>query len=160
MMTKLTERQENNAFRKLPMPKNLIDFSSNDYLGFAKNESIFKSATQLLEDKDIRANGAIGSRLLTGTSEFHTQLESVMANFFLSKAALVCNLGYDANIGFFSAVPQRNDIVLYDELCHASIRDGINMGLAKSIKFRHNDLNDLERKLKRLEERAIAILPT
>lgn len=152
LMAKLSERQVKNAFRRLPMPKDLIDFSSNDYLGFAKSEAIFHNASQLLDDMGIRINGATGSRLLTGNSELHTRLESEMANFFLSEEALVFNSGYDANIGFFSAVPQRNDIVLYDELCHASIRDGINMGRAKSFKFRHNDFDDLERKINRIRE--------
>jgi 8-amino-7-oxononanoate synthase len=64
---------------------------------------------------------------------------------------LVFNSGYDANIGFFSCVPQRNDVVFYDEFAHASIRDGIRLGLAKSNKFRHNDLEDLETQLARLK---------
>ena len=59
--------------------------------------------------------------------------------------ALIFNSGYDANVGFFSAVPQRNDVILYDELCHASIRDGIQLSNAKSYKFQHNDVEDLER---------------
>jgi len=58
---------------------------------------------------------------------------------------LLFNSGYDANVGFFSCVPQKNDFILYDELCHASIRDGIQLSYAKSYKFQHNDLEDLER---------------
>jgi 8-amino-7-oxononanoate synthase len=58
---------------------------------------------------------------------------------------LIFNSGYDANVGFFSAVPQRNDVILYDELSHASIRDGIQLSNAKSYKFQHNDFEDLER---------------
>ena len=58
---------------------------------------------------------------------------------------MIFNSGYDANVGFFSAVPQRNDVILYDELSHASIRDGIQLSNAKSYKFQHNDFEDLER---------------
>ena len=61
---------------------------------------------------------------------------------------MIFNSGYDANIGFFSAVPQRNDVILYDEYSHASIRDGIKLSNAKAYSFKHNDLVDLEKKLK------------
>lgn len=151
-MAKLTERQTNNALRKLPMPKGLIDFSSNDYLGLASNEDIFNRVSKLLEKRGFIANGATGSRLLTGNNALYTELESELASFFGSESALVFNSGYDANIGFFSAVPQRTDVVFYDELSHASIRDGIGMGRAQSYKFRHNQLEDLSRQIARVRE--------
>src|SRR5690606_28531307 len=94
-----------------------------------------------------------GSRLLSGNSVLYSELESLLASYFDSEEALVFNSGYDANIGFFSAVPQRGDIILYDELCHASIRDGIGMGLAQSYKFKHNDLADLSQKVERVRKR-------
>jgi 8-amino-7-oxononanoate synthase len=77
--------------------------------------------------------------------------EKYIAAFHQSEAALIFNSGYDANVGFFSAVPQRNDVILYDELCHASIRDGIQMSNAKSYKFQHNDYEDLESKIAKLQ---------
>ena len=58
---------------------------------------------------------------------------------------MIFNSGYDANVGFFSAVPQKGDFILYDELCHASIRDGIQLSHAKAYKFKHNDFEDLEK---------------
>jgi 8-amino-7-oxononanoate synthase len=125
----------------------LIDFSSNDYLGFAKNELIFESTHQLLLSMKSKINGATGSRLLTGNYNLYDIAEQFIANFHQTDTALIFNSGYDANIGFFGSVPQRNDIILYDELCHASIRDGILMSNAKSFKFNHNDNENLLDKL-------------
>ncbi|WP_329805907.1 aminotransferase class I/II-fold pyridoxal phosphate-dependent enzyme [Flavobacterium facile] len=141
---KLNLRTETNALRKLPVPTNGIDFSSNDYLGFAKNDQIFDVTHQYLVDNDIKINGATGSRLISGNHNLYTITENYIAEFHQSETALIFNSGYDTNVGFFSAVPQRNDIILYDELCHASIRDGIQMSHAKSYKFQHNDYEDLE----------------
>ena len=141
---KLAQRTKNSALRKLSEQKNLIDFSSNDYLGFAKSETIFDKTHQYLIENNIKINGATGSRLLSGNHNLYTITEDFIANFHQSETALTFNSGYDANIGFFSSVPQRNDIIFYDELCHASIRDGITMSNAKSYKFEHNDLEDLE----------------
>ena len=149
LQQKLQLRTESNALRKLPIPTNGIDFSSNDYLGFAKSEEIFDATHQYLVDKNIKVNGATGSRLISGNHNLYTITEKYISEFHQSEAALVFNSGYDANLGFFSAVPQRNDIILYDELCHASIRDGIQMSHAKSYKFQHNDYEDLESLLKR-----------
>ena len=149
LQQKLQLRTESNALRKLPIPTNGIDFSSNDYLGFAKSEEIFDATHQYLVDKNIKVNGATGSRLISGNHNLYTITEKYIAEFHQSETALIFNSGYDANVGFFSAVPQRNDIILYDELCHASIRDGIQMSHAKSYKFQHNDYEDLESLLKR-----------
>lgn len=146
---KLNLRIETNALRKLPVPTNGIDFSSNDYLGFATNEEIFDATHQYLVDHNMKINGATGSRLISGNHNLYAETEKYISEFHQSEAALVFNSGYDANLGFFSAVPQRNDIILYDELCHASIRDGIQMSHAKSYKFQHNDYEDLESLLKR-----------
>lgn len=153
LMAKLSERETNNALRKLALPNGLIDFSSNDYLGLARNRGLFNKASEFLENKGLRANGATGSRLLTGNYGLYGELEGVLANFFGSESALVFNSGYDANLGFFSAVPQRTDVVFYDELSHASIRDGIAMGLAQSYKFKHNRLDVLKEQIDRVRQR-------
>lgn len=143
---KLEERKEKNALRSLPFADNLVDLSSNDYLGFAKNEAIYANTFQLSLKKNISQNGATGSRLLSGNHSLYVELERQLTKFHKSESALVFNSGYDANIGFFSAVPQRGDVVFYDEFIHASIRDGIKMGNAKSYKFKHNSLEDLKSK--------------
>lgn len=141
---KLQQRQANFALRELPVFKNLIDFASNDYLGFASSDEIFNQTHEYLIQNSIRVNGATGSRLISGNHNLYPVVENAIAKFHESPAALIFNSGYDANVGFFSSVPQRNDVILYDELCHASIRDGITMSTAKSYKFQHNDLEDLE----------------
>lgn len=142
---KLQLRQEQNALRTLLNPYNGIDFASNDYIGFAKNETIFHQTHQFLLDNNIKENGATGSRLLSGNHALYPETEKYIANFHQADAALIFNSGYDANVGFFSSVPQRNDLILYDELCHASIRDGIQMSHAKAYKFGHNDFEELEK---------------
>ena len=145
LQEKLNKRIADNALRQLTIPsKNRIDFSSNDYLGFARNEIIFNQAHQYLLDNNFKINGATGSRLISGNHDVYQTTEDFIANFHQSESALIFNSGYDANVGFFSAIPQRNDIILYDELCHASIRDGIQMSHAKAYKFQHNDTEDLE----------------
>ena len=144
---KINQRKENQSLRKLPLSNNLIDFSSNDYLGFAKSETIFNQTHQLLKERNLKINGATGSRLLSGNHQLYKETENFIATFHEAETALIFNSGYDANIGFFGSVPQRNDIILYDELCHASIRDGIVMSNAKSYKFNHNDFEDLEKRL-------------
>jgi 8-amino-7-oxononanoate synthase len=151
LQQKLHFRKEANALRKLPMPTSGIDFSSNDYLGFAKNEQIFDATHQYLVDNAIKINGATGSRLISGNHNLYDITEKYIATFHQSEAALIFNSGYNANVGFFSAVPQRNDVILYDELCHASIRDGIQMSHAKSYKFQHNDYEDLEAKISKIQ---------
>lgn len=145
LQSKLKLREENNALRYLPLTNTLVDFASNDYLGFAKNELIFDVSHQLLVNQNLKINGATGSRLLSGNHSLYPLTEDFIAQFHLSEAALIFNSGYDANVGFFSTVPQRNDVILYDELCHASIRDGIQMSHAKAYKFQHNDFLDLEK---------------
>jgi 8-amino-7-oxononanoate synthase len=145
IVAKLKSRKQNNALRQLTLPQNLIDFASNDYLGFSKSEAIFDKTHQYLVDTNYKRIGATGSRLLSGNHFIYQETENSIAKFHQSETALIFNSGYDANVGFFSAVPQRNDFILYDELSHASIRDGIIMSNAKSYKFIHNDLEDLER---------------
>jgi len=146
---KLKFREENNSLRSLKTPTNLVDFSSNDYLGFAKSSAIFEETHQFLIDKNIIQNGATGSRLLSGNHILYSEVESFLSDFHQTETATIFNSGYDANIGFFSAIAQRNDIILYDEFSHASIRDGIQLSNAKSFKFLHNDLEDLEEKILR-----------
>lgn len=142
---KLEIRRQNKSLRILPQANDLIDFSSNDYIGFSKSEAIFNETHQFLLDHNIKCNGATGSRLISGNHALYTETENYIAQFHQSESALLFNSGYDANVGFFSAVPQKGDLILYDELCHASIRDGIQLSNAKSYKFKHNDFEDLER---------------
>ncbi|MFS4454628.1 aminotransferase class I/II-fold pyridoxal phosphate-dependent enzyme [Maribacter sp. 2304DJ31-5] len=148
LQNKLAKRDKENAIRTLgDTSSGLVDFCSNDYLGFAHNETIFSRTFQLLLTENITQNGATGSRLLTGNHKLYGHLESILMEFHNAESALIFNSGYDANVGLFSAVPQRGDFIFYDELIHASIRDGMGMSLAKSYKFKHNDLADLKSKI-------------
>ena len=143
---KINERKEQDSFRKLRLPeKEKIDFCSNDYLGVVENNLLCQTEISKRPDR----YGSTGSRLLTGNYQLIEDTEKFIANFHNAEAALIFNSGYDANIGLLSAVPQRGDIVLYDYLSHASIRDGIRLSLAQSFSFHHNDLDDLEDKLKK-----------
>ena len=144
LKSKLDERQQTNALRCLGKKNNLIDYSSNDYLGFSKSETIFNETHKFLIEHQIKQNGATGSRLLSGNHRLFNIIESMLCEFHNSESALIFNSGYDANIGFFSSIPQRGDVILYDEFIHASIRDGISMSNAKAYKFKHNDLETLE----------------
>ncbi|WP_413999866.1 aminotransferase class I/II-fold pyridoxal phosphate-dependent enzyme [Flavobacterium sp. W1B] len=152
LSAKLDTRKQNLTFRNLPSSADLIDFSSNDYLGFSKSESIFQNVHQYLIAADCIQNGATGSRLLSGNHKVYPEAESYIAQFHQCESALIFNSGYDANVGFFSSVPQKGDLVLYDELCHASIRDGIQLSNAKAYKFNHNDFEDLEKLILRCRD--------
>lgn len=150
LISKLESRNQNNSLRKLSLPNILIDFASNDYIGFAKSEAIFNETHSYLIANNIIQNGATGSRLLSGNHKVFEEAENYIAKFHQVESALIFNSGYDANVGFFGSVPQRNDVILYDELSHSSIRDGIQLSNARSYKFQHNDFEDLERLIQNL----------
>ncbi|MES2557245.1 MAG: aminotransferase class I/II-fold pyridoxal phosphate-dependent enzyme [Bacteroidota bacterium] len=136
-LQKLQERKDKGSLRSLSLFDGMTDFCSNDYLGMAKTET----------QSTVYA-GSTGSRLISGHSKEAEDAESFLATFFESEAALIFNSGYDANLGLFSSVPQKGDTVLYDELIHASVRDGIRLSHANAYSFRHNDLLDLAKKFK------------
>lgn len=143
----LEEKKENDLYRQLKVV-NQIDFSSNDYLGLARSKILFDTIQREVEAiKNIR-NGATGSRLLSGNSELAENLERKLAAIFRAPKTLLFNSGYTANLAVLSAVPQRGDTIIYDELAHASIKDGARLSLASRFNFCHNDLHDLEEKIK------------
>lgn len=148
---KLQQREQRHSLRKLSDSNLQIDFSSNDYLGFARSSELFEKTHQLLVDRNLKSNGATGSRLLSGNHKLYSEAEKFIAAFHQTEAALIFNSGYDANVGFFSSIPQRNDVILYDELIHASIRDGIQLSNAKSYKFPHNDLEELAKLIQKFQ---------
>jgi 8-amino-7-oxononanoate synthase len=126
----------------------LIDFASNDYLGLARSREL----QGLIEAEVARHsfnNGATGSRLLTGNLEYTQTVEEYLAGFFQSESALIFNSGYTANLAVLSSLPGKDDTIIYDELAHACIKDGARLSLAKRFSFRHNDLQDLESKLRK-----------
>lgn len=151
LLHKLNQRIESNSLRTLESSPDLIDFYSNDYLGFAQSEEIFKRTHELLLKENIKINGATGSRLISGNHSLYQITEEHIAQFHKAEKALLFNSGYDANIGFFSAIPQRGDVIFYDELIHASIRDGIQLSNAKAYKFKHNNVSHLKELLNRFD---------
>ncbi|MGE0771342.1 MAG: aminotransferase class I/II-fold pyridoxal phosphate-dependent enzyme [Cyclobacteriaceae bacterium] len=136
-----------NALRHLTKPLNLIDFSSNDYLGLARSAELAACIRDAASHH--LSNGATGSRLLTGNSGYVEHVEVKLATLFHGEAALIFNSGYAANTAVLSSIPARGDTIIYDELAHASIKDGARLSLAERYPFRHNDLSDLESKLSR-----------
>jgi 8-amino-7-oxononanoate synthase len=147
----LDSRSENNALRSLYVIEEMVDFSSNDYLGFGTSDLIFNGTIDILKENDLQKNGSGGSRLLSGNFKLYEETEKQIAQIHKSEAAVIFNSGYDANIGFFGSLPQREDVVIFDELIHASIRDGIRLGKSNSFKFKHNDLQNLEVLLSRTQ---------
>jgi 8-amino-7-oxononanoate synthase len=147
---KLEQHRQNGLLRTLkPENTQLADFTSNDYLGLARAQPLAEEIHNRLSQLALPPNGATGSRLLSGNSTYARQVEQKLATLFKSDNALIFNSGYSANLAVLSAIPQRHDTILYDELAHACIKDGARLSLAKHHSFRHNDLQDLELKIKR-----------
>jgi 8-amino-7-oxononanoate synthase len=144
---RLEKRLQENSFRKLTVNPDLIDFTSNDYLGFARSEELFKRINDRTESLPHR-NGATGSRLLSGNSAYTEAVEKKLACIFKSEAALIFNSGYTANQAVLSSIPQKGDTIIYDEYAHACIRDGARLSYASRFSFIHNNVEDLEKKLK------------
>lgn len=140
----LEERKQQSLFRSLRTSNKLKDFCSNDYLGFSQ---------KIKENSEIYRfpSGATGSRLLAGNTQFVEDLEQEIADFHGAEAGLIFNSGYDANVGLLSCVPQKNDVLLTDELIHASMIDGARLSYATRYKFKHNDVDNLAVKLQNLE---------
>jgi len=143
----LEERKESSLYRYLQVQEGLIDFCSNDYLGFARSQKI-KERIKKYAGEIPGLTGSTGSRSISGNTLFVEQLEKRLAAFHNADAALLFNSGYDANGGFFSSIARKNDTLICDELIHASIIDGCRLSYANRFKFAHNDLGDLEKKLK------------
>ena len=149
IIQELERRKNKNLFRELKTSCGLTDFYSNDYLGLAHSGKLFDLINQKVETLNLRKNGATGSRLLSGNSTYTEEVEQRLSSIFRSPASLILNSGYLGNLAVFSAIPQKGDTILLDELAHASIKDGSRLSLAHRFSFRHNDLNDLEAKIKR-----------
>ncbi len=152
--TALSSLKGQSRYRSLSLPAG-VDLTSNDYLGMAVHPALRASAVQALNDgMDI---GAAGSRLLRGHTDAHAQLEDFSARHFHAGKTLYFSSGFQANYALLTTLPQRGDVVLYDALVHASMRDGLSASNAKSFKFRHNDLQGLEEALKKHRDKAKAL---
>lgn len=157
LLDQLKKREEQGNLRSLKLINFLIDFSSNDYLGLARNRQLRNSIVEANSKLEL-ANGSTGSRLLTGNSSLQMDLELRLAEFFRAPAALLCNSGYTANLALISAIAQRGDTVLYDQAIHACVKDGARLSNARCLSFRHNDCADLDRKLSRSKGDKIVVV--
>ena len=157
---KLKERTLAGNLRKLSTQRAAVDFFSNDYLGLATTgvlASLMQDTVQVnsasIDPSFLRmtnTTGSTGSRLLSGNSKMAEELEHTIATFHKAEGALLFNSGYDANVGLMSSIADRHTTILSDELCHASLIDGIRLSqCSHRYKFTHNNLNELEEKLKK-----------
>jgi 8-amino-7-oxononanoate synthase len=137
--------------------RKILMFGSNSYLGLTNHPKVKEAAKAAIEKY---GTGCAGSRFLNGTLDLHVQLEESLAEFFNKEAALVFSTGFQANIGVISCLSGRNDYILIDELDHASIIDGSRLSFSKVIKFKHNDMNSLERQLAALPKDCIKLIVT
>jgi 8-amino-7-oxononanoate synthase len=153
----LTQQRNKNLLRQLVAPEGLKDFCSNDYLGLAQSAELFNIIKQKIESLHPKKNGATGSRLLSGNSSYAEEVEKKLSTVFKTESTLLFNSGYAANQAVLSCIPKKGDIILYDELAHACIKDGARLSLAEKYSFRHNNLDDLENKIKRIKANRIFI---
>jgi 8-amino-7-oxononanoate synthase len=135
--------------------KRVLMFGSNSYLGLTNHPKI-KEATKNAVDK--YGTGCAGSRFLNGTLDIHIELEEKLAEYVGKDAALVFSTGYQVNLGVLSSLTGRNDYLILDEYDHASIIDGSRLSFSKVIKYEHNNMHDLEKKLRLLPEDAVKII--
>lgn len=148
LKNKLLKREKFGNLRQLQISQNLIDFSSNDYLGLAMSSSLANLVVSTKPANKLNGLGSTGSRLLTGNSYYAENLENQIATFHGFEAGLLFNCGYMANVGLLSTIADSKDCVFFDTKVHASTRDGISLSKAKAFPFRHNDTLHLENRLK------------
>ena len=123
----------------------VIMLGSNNYLGLTSHPKVKEAAIAATHKY---GTGCAGSRILNGTLDIHVRLEERLANFMNRKTALVFSTGYGVNVGVLSCLLDRHDVAILDKMDHASIIDGVRLSYGKALKFRHNDPDDLEKKLK------------
>jgi 8-amino-7-oxononanoate synthase len=159
LQKELDSRSDLGLYRTMPDYAGLIDFCSNDYLGISKNGDFNDLNRNYLHKFQIQnKEGATGSRLISGNSTIALETEKFIAKFHGAEAALIYSTGYAANVGILSAVAKRGDVVLTDEHIHASLIDGARLSNANRYQFKHNNLQDLETKLKKTNVRCFVVV--
>ncbi len=154
---KLQELKDNGTYRQLPVfttpsgatgilnGQEVINLSSNNYLGFANNERIKKAAIAAVEQYGA-GSGAV--RTISGNMDLHEKLEEKLAEFKREEAVMVYQSGFNCNAGTIQAITDKGDLIISDELNHASIIDGVKLSKADKAVFKHSDMDDLEKVLK------------
>lgn len=146
----LSSRLTQGRLRRLTIPSSTsVDFSSNSYLSLSSNPAVKAAYVSFilphLQSSSPEAGfglGSGGSRLLDGNSAFTEDLERRISEFHGADAGLLFNSGFEANTGLFACVPQKGDVIVYDELIHASVHDGMKLSRAQRIAFAHNKVYD------------------
>jgi len=126
--------------------RRILMFGSNNYLGLTTNPEVKAAAKEAI---DLYGTGCSGSRMLNGTTDLHVRLEDTLARFMKREAALV--FGFQTNLGALSTIAQKGDVIIADRNIHASILDGCLASFARTTRFRHNDMDDLEKVLASLQ---------
>lgn len=129
--------------------RELVMLGSNNYLGLTNHPDVKAAAAAALARY---GTGCAGSRLLNGTLDIHVQLEQRLAEFLGRSAVLIFSTGFQVNLGVLSCLLDRSDVAFLDKLDHASIIDGCRLAFGRSYKYRHNDMEDLEKKLRTVSE--------
>jgi len=135
--------------------KKVLMFGSNSYLGLTNHPKIKEAAKAAIEKY---GTGCAGSRFLNGSLDIHLELENRLAEYVGKEAAVLFSTGFQVNLGVISCLLDRNDYLLLDEYDHASIIDGSRLSFSRTIKYAHNDMHDLRRKLSRLPEDAAKLI--
>jgi len=135
--------------------KRVLMFGSNSYLGLTNHPKI-KEASKKAIDK--YGTGCAGSRFLNGTLDIHIELENRLASYVGKEAAVLFSTGFQVNLGVLSCITGRNDYLILDEYDHASLIDGSRLSFSRVIKYAHNDMADLQRKLSILPEDAVKVI--
>ncbi|KAL4763605.1 aminotransferase class I/II-fold pyridoxal phosphate-dependent enzyme [Aspergillus foveolatus] len=142
----LRRREDKLCRRKLTiLPSSSVDFSSNDFLSLSASPAYRARFLDILQQAPpLHPFASGGSRLLDGNSAYAEELENFIAAFHNAPSGLLFNSGYDANVGVFSSIPQPGDLIVYDELIHASAHEGMRLSRAgKRIKFPHSSPDGL-----------------
>ena len=126
-------------------PRRGIDFSSNDYLGLGSSPELAAAISEALA-RGVPV-GAGGSRLLRGNDPEHEALEDEAARFFGAETALYMGGGFAANTAIFATLPQRGDLIVHDDLIHASAHDGMRMSKAATVSAAHNDVEEFRERI-------------
>ncbi len=161
MFKKLAARKEEGVLRSLNHHVGKVDFASNDYLGLASDQHLAAAIEAKYHAHFPQAlNGSTGSRLLAGHHSFYDEVEAFLADYFKVEAVLIFNSGYVANLALLSSIPQKGDTIIMDEYIHTSLKDGARLSFASRYSFKHNDLIDLETKLKKAEGNTFIVIET
>lgn len=135
--------------------RKVLMFGSNSYLGLTNDPRVIEAAVKATKKY---GTGCAGSRFLNGTLDIHIELEQKIAEFIGKPDVIVYSTGFQVNLGVVSCITGRNDNIIWDELDHASIIEGRRLSFSNSLKFKHNDMEDLERVLKSCDDEKVKLI--